>query len=171
MKNKLMLALVVIIFISFFMPWVSVSSDVAGSIAKLITGKEQAASISISGFQVPVLANGKESKMVISVIKIFQPGITHADKKSFLIWIIPFLAVAFYFLSNTFKDQKWVKLGMGVIGIAIFAVATFKIMTTDLDKVVLKVNIELGLWLILIGYLGIGIIQITDFIRLNKSSV
>jgi len=169
MKNKLMLILVVIIAVAFFLPWVSVESEVVGSITKLLTGKKQAATVSISGFQVPLLANSEESKLMITIIKIFQPGITNADKKSFLIWIIPLMAGAFYFLGNKFKDQKWVKLAMGIIGITIFVIATFKIMTTNLDKVVMKMNIGVGLWLILIGYLGIGIIQITDFMRLNKS--
>jgi len=168
-KKNLMLLLVIVIFISFFLPWISVESEAVGGVTKLLTGKKQSTIDSISGFKVPVLANSEESRFMISVIKIFQPKIQNADKKSFLIWGVPLLAVAMLGLTRVFKDNKWVRLGIGIVGIAIFVVATHKITTTDLDKLVLKVNATYGLWLILFGYLGIGILQVMDFIRLNKS--
>ena len=164
-----MLILVLVIVVSFFLPWILVESAAVGGVTKLLKGKEQATLYSISGFKVPILANGEHSRTMISIIKIFQPKIQNADKKSYLIWGIPLLAVIMLGLTNVFKDNKWVQLGIGVVGVAIFAVATFKIATTDLDKIVLKVNIAFGLWLIFISYLGIGIIQILDFLRLNKS--
>ncbi len=169
LKKKLMLALVVIIFVSFFLPWISVESAAVGGVTKLLTGKKQSEIGSISGFMVPVLANGDESRFMISVIKIFEPGIHHADKKSFLIWGIPLLAVIMLGFTRLLKDNKWVRLGIGIVGVAIFVVAVFKITTTDLDKLVMKVNIAYGLWFILVSYLGIGIIQIMEFLRLNKS--
>lgn len=168
-KKTLMLFLVLVIVVSFFLPWISVESEAVGGVTKLLTGKKQAIIDSISGFKVPVLANSEESRFMISVIKIFQPQIQNADKKSFLIWGVPLLAVVIFLITNALKDNKWVKLVFGVIGIAIFVVATYKITVTDLDKLVLKVNIAYGLWLILFGYLGIGILQIADFIQLNRS--
>jgi len=169
MKKTLMLVLVLVILVSFFLPWVSVEAEAVGGVTKLLTGKKQATLDSISGFKVPVLANSEESRFMISIIKIFQPNIKDADKKSFLIWIVPLLAVVMLGLIKALENNKWVRLGVGAVGIAIFTVATFKIVTTDLDKLVLKVNIAYGLWLILVGYLGIGIIQISEFLRLNKS--
>ena len=168
-RKTIMAVLVLIIFVSFFLPWVSVESEAIGGVTKLLTGKKQATIDSISGFKVPILANSEESRFMISVIKIFQPDIKNADKKSFLIWGVPLLAVVMFGLTNALKDNKWVRLAIGVIGIAIFAFATFKIMTTDLDKIILKVNIGYGLWLILVGYLGIGILQVIEFFQLNKS--
>ena len=44
-------------------------------------------------------------------------------------------------------------------------VAVFKITTTDLDKPVLKVNISIGLWLILVAYLGIGALNMVKFLK------
>ncbi len=168
-KKTIMLVLVLIIVVSFFLPWISVESEAVGSVTKILTGKKQATLDSISGFKVPVLANSEESRFMISVIKIFQPNIKDADKKSFLIWGVPLLSIVMLGLTSKFKDNKWAKLAIGLVGIAVFAVATFKIVSTDLDKLVLKVNIAYGLWLILIGYLGIGIIQLTDFFQMHKS--
>jgi len=169
-KKNLMLILVIVIFVSFFLPWVSVESQVVGNVSKLLTGKKQATIDSISGFKVPILANSEESRFMITIIKIFQPKITNADKKSFLIWCVPLLAVVILLVSNALKTNKWVRLVFGVLGILIFVGATYKIITTDLDKMIIKVNIEYGFWLILFGYLGIGILQITEFLKLEKSS-
>jgi len=162
--------LALVIVVSFFLPWISVESAAVGGVMKLLKGKKQAALYSISGFKVPILANGEKSRTMISIIKLFQPNMENADKKSYLLWSVPLLAVIMLGLTNMFKDNKWVRLAIGIVGIAIFAVATFKIASTDLDKMVLKVNIAYGLWFILIGYLGIGIIQIVEFFQLNKSS-
>lgn len=169
LKKNVMLVLVIVICVSFFLPWITVESEAIGGVSKILTGKKQATLDSISGFKVPILANSDESRFMISVIKIFNPGITNADKKSWLIWGVPLLAVAMYFLANAFKGNKWIKLGIGIIGIAIFVVSVFKISTTDLDKLVLKVNIGIGLWLIFVSYLGIGVLQILEFIKLKKS--
>jgi len=169
-KKNVMLILVIVIAVSFFLPWISVESAAVGNVAKLLTGKKQEAIVSVSGFKVPVLANSEESRLMITIIKIFQPDITNADKKSFLIWGVPLLAVVIFLVSRNPKTSKWVRLGFGVLGVLIFVVATFKIFTTDLDKVVMKVRIGYGLWMILFGYLGIGIIQIREFFKLKKSS-
>ena len=170
LKKNVMLILVVVICVSFFLPWVTVSGgDSIGKLTKMISGEEKNIKQSISGFAVPVMANSEESRMMITIIKIFQPNITDADKKSYLIWLIPLLAVAIFFTTKAMPSNKWLRLTFGLIGILIFAGATFKILTTDLDKVVLKVSIGYGLWLILLGYLGIGIIQMGEFLKLKKS--
>ncbi len=168
-KKNIMLVLVIVIVVAFFLPWISVESAVVGKVSKILTGKTQATIGSVSGFKVPILANSEESRFMITIIKIFQPDITNADKKSFLIWAVPLLAVVIFLVSNSSKANKWTYLAFGVLGILIFAGATFKILTTDLDKVVMKVNIGYGLWLILFGYLGIGILQISEFLKLRKS--
>jgi len=169
LKKNVMLILVIVIAVSFFLPWISVESAAVGNVAKLLTGKRQATIASVSGFKVPILANSKESRFMSTVIKIFQPDITNADKKSFLIWGIPLLAVVMFLVGRNPKTSKWVRLGFGVLGILIFAGATYKIITTDLDKIIMKVTIGYGLWLILFGYLGIGIVQIIEFLKFEKS--
>jgi len=60
-KRLAFLVLTVIICIAFFLPWVKVRSEAVGGFTKILTGKKQMEVASISGFQVPVLANGKDS--------------------------------------------------------------------------------------------------------------
>ena len=170
LSKMVMVVMAAVIVVAFFLPWVSVESEAIGGVTKILTGKRQATIDSISGFKVPILANSDESRFMISIIKIFNPKITNADKKSFLVWGIPGLAVVMLIVAWFFENNKWAHLAMGIIGGAIFFVALYKIMTTDLDKLVLKVTIGYGLWLVLMGYLGIGIVSLIRFITLLKKA-
>lgn len=163
-----LLILTAVIVISFFLPWIGVESAAVGGVTKVLTGKRQASLGGISGYKVPVLANSSESRFMLSIIKIFMPNVQNADKKSYLIWVVPGLAMIILAVSYFLAKNKWVNLVFAIIGIAIFAVASFKIFTTDLDKLVLKVNIAYGLWFILLAYLGIGLLSLINFVNLLK---
>jgi len=164
--DKLICAvLVAVIFVSFFLPWVHVESQMVGGVAKILTGTKQAELMGISGFAVPGLANGPDARLMISVIQIFNPGITDADKKSWLIWGVPIFAIGIFLLSLVFGENKWFNLAVAVTGILIFLIGFYKIKTTDLDKLVLNVKIGLGVWFTLYGYLGLGILRAVNFAK------
>ena len=162
--HSLMLVLTILVVTSFFMPWVKVQSQQIGAVSKLLTGKRQADIDSISGIGVPIRANGEDARLIISVMKIFSPKIKDADKKSFLVLLVPILALAM-FLGYRYKgDNKLVLLLIATIGISIFTVGTFKIVTTDMDKLVLNIKIGSGLWTTFVAYLGMGLTGLAGFI-------
>jgi len=154
-----------VIFISFFLPWVNVESQMVGTVAKVLTGKRQVDIASISGFAVPGLANGPDARLMLSIIKIFYPSVTDADKKSWLIWGVPFFAIAIFLLGLFIADNRWFNLAVAAIGILIFLVGAYKIKTTDLNKLVLNAKIGMGVWLTLYGYLGLGITAAVNFVK------
>jgi len=78
------LILSVVIVVSFFLPWITVESPALGGISKVLTGKRQARIDSISGFRIPIMANSSESRFMLSIIQIFDPGIKDAIRKVFL---------------------------------------------------------------------------------------
>lgn len=156
-----------IIFVSFFLPWVSINSPVTGAVSKILGGKSDSSFMKISGYQVPILANRSDSRFMVELIQLFNPGIKDADKKSWLIWVVPILAVIIALANVYFKQNKWFDLAIGIIGVAIFAVGTFKLLTTDLDKLVMSVRIMPGLWIVLLGYLCIGLACLGEFVKLN----
>ena len=166
--NVIMLVLTMLVIIAFFMPWVSVKSEQVGMFTKILTGKNQDVVDNISAFQVPIMVNSPDARLMISVIKIFNPGVKDVDKKSFLIWVVPFLAVIIFIISCFFGKNKWVNLIISIIGAAIFIVTVYKINTTDLNKLVLKVEIGPGLWLTLWLYLFMGVIGFLRFLKLSK---
>lgn len=164
-------ALAAVVVLSFFLPWVIASSSQVGFVSKVLTGKEQSDVARISAFQVPVYANGEESRLMISIIKILKPQIENADKKSYLIWLIPILAVIIFLLIFFIGDNPWVNIAIGILGVLIFVVALYKIKTTDLDKMVLQIKIGIGLWLTLLGYLGMGLTCLVKSFELLKKKM
>ena len=161
MHEKLTIAMIImvtIIVISFFLPWVQIESQQVGAFSKMLTGKRQVTLDRMSAFQVPLRANSSEARLAMSVLKIFAPNMQNADKKSFLIWIVPLCAVGMFLLRNILNKNMLVHLGIGVAGCLIFIIGLIKIVTADLDKLVLNVRIAPGLWLTLVGFLGIGVI-------------
>lgn len=166
MKNAqkyVVLTLAAVIFISFFLPWMRVESEQVGFFSKILTGKKQTKVASISGFDVPIMANDQDARLMISIIKIFKPNIKDADKKSYLIWSVPILAVIIALIYFFYGKNKWINLGLGIIGCIIFIAATYKLKTTDLDKMVLKITIAPWLWIILWSYLFMGLIGCYKF--------
>lgn len=168
--NMAMLALAVLVMIAFFIPWVAVKSEQVGIVSKVLTGKKQAVIDNISAFQVPILANGPDARLMLSVIKIFNPNVKDADKKSFLIWGIPFLAVIIFIVSYFFGNNKWVNIIIGVLGAFIFVVVSYKIKITNLNKLVLNIEMRPGLWLTLWSFLLMGILGFTRFASLFRKA-
>ena len=168
--NLVLLVLALVIAVSFFLPWVSVESPQMGMLTKALAGKAEGALQTISGFQIPVLANGPDAQLIMTIAQIFSPNAKDVDKKSFLVWGIPVLAVAIFLLSLSLGKNKWFNLAVGVLGVLIFAVATFKIKTAPMDKVVLKINIIYGLWLMLFAYLGMGLASLAGFVSALKKA-
>ncbi|MFC1514796.1 hypothetical protein ACFL5X_02735 [Candidatus Omnitrophota bacterium] len=163
----LIVIFVAVIVIAFFLPWISVQSAAAGKVTEMLTGKRQDKIDAISAYSVPVMANSEESRLMISIIKIFRPDIKNADKKSYLIWSIPLLAILILIMNMVMGANKWLNLVIGIVGVIIFAFATYKIKTTDLDKLVLQIAMGPGLWLTLWSYLGIGVVSILTFLQLQ----
>ena len=163
--NLINAVLAAAIFIAFFLPWVHVESLMIGTMTKVLTGKRQAQITSISGFDVPVLANAPDARLMFSIIKIFNPGVTDADKKSRLIWAVPIFAIAIFLLGLFLMDNRWFNLAVAVIGIMVFIAGVYKINTTDLNKLVLNAALGVGVWLALYGYLGLGLTGAVNFIK------
>ena len=156
--NAAISVLCIVVIVSLFLPWVNASSKQVGLITKALTGKRQEGVARITGVQIPIMANREEARLIASIAQVFSPGIQNVDKKSFLVLSIPLLALAFMILNIAYGKKRWTNILFCAIGITIFASALFKIITTDLDKIVLQIKIGIGMWLILYSYLAIGVI-------------
>ena len=159
---------VVLIVISFFLPWVDVGSSQVGAVSELFTGKRQEKITSLSGVQIPVLANSDKSKLAITIIKIFNPRIKNADKKSWAVFLLPIIALLIYSSVYYFPKNKFFHLLWGIVGVAISLGIAFKVAITDLDKLVIQVKIGVGLWLIIGCYIIIGVMSFIQFGRQLK---
>ncbi len=167
-QKILMSILVAIILVSFFLPWITVESAAVGEITEILTGKRQVSSGSISGFKLPILANSPESRLAISILKDLSPGIKDADKKSYLVWIAPALAALMLIAKYLLNKNRWANLILGLLGCLIFIVAVHKLGAVNLDTLLLKIDIAYGLRLILISYLGMGLLCLTNLVYLIR---
>lgn len=162
--SSVMAVLVFLIIVAFFMPWVGIeSTQAAGKLSEILTGEERRVSQTVSAYQVPRLANTKDTRLAISVIKIMNPGVKDADKKSFLVWVVPLLAVTILALSILFKNNKWLHLACALIGILIFSIGVYRIKSANLSQALLNIAIGPGLWLTLWAYLGLGLCELLNF--------
>ena len=166
LNNKVVTILVAVIVVSFFLPWVTVESSQVGTFAKILTGKRQNTIDQISGFQIPIRANSDASRLAITIIRFFAPDVKNADKKSFFVWLVPGLGLILLALWSYARKMDFVKILIGITGIAVFVFALFKITTTDMSKFLIEVKIAYGLWLTLYSFLGIGVLS---FFSLAKS--
>lgn len=161
-----------IIFIAFFLPWVSVeSTGMVGDVLELVTGERQVelnVDQTLSGYDVPLLANSERSRLAGALLQIFFPNIENADQKSYLIWAVPVLPVLLWFISVIFFGKAWVHAGTGVIALAVFAVASYQLMTVDLDHLVFEARIRYGLWMVVAGYLAFGLTEFAAFVKVKK---
>lgn len=163
----LIFILAVIINVSFFLPWLSIESKPIGSISKLLTGKSQTHIDTLNGFKIPIRANSSDARFMISVVKIFHPGMKNIPKNSFYIWLLPLIAVISFGASYFFRRTRLVALLIAIAGFSIFSIGFYKITHTDLERLILTVRIGSGLWLTLYAYLAMGIIGASRFIQLS----
>ncbi|MBD3264325.1 MAG: hypothetical protein GF375_04400 [Candidatus Omnitrophica bacterium] len=156
-----------IIVLSFFLPWVQVESSQLGALTELIAGKSQKNIASVTGLQIPLMANSENSRLIVKIAQIFNPGVKGVDKKSFLVLAVPGFAILVLVLCSLYGNKKWVILTWSLLSILIFAAALYKIKSTDLEKAVLQIRIGFGLWLILYSYLFMGILGIAGFLKIT----
>lgn len=156
--------LVAIIVVSFFLPWVSVESQAAGILGKIFSDKKTVSVEHFSGFRIPLVANSEDAKLITAVVHLFYPKMQDVGEKSKLVWVMPIGALILLCLVYLLGDKKTVNLALVCIGLAVFFAGIFKIFTTDLDKVVFKVVIGIGMWLTLCGYGAIGLASLAQYI-------
>ncbi|MDD4295242.1 MAG: hypothetical protein PHP69_07010 [Candidatus Omnitrophica bacterium] len=147
---------VAVIWLGFFLPWVSVDTARMGFITKAISGKELT-NILISGIDVPFMANSNNAALLESVAKIFNPQISGIGVKSLLIFIVPLLPTLLFCMLIFLRRVRWLFIANAVLFLGAASFITYKLKTTQLDKLVIKVDILYGLWMIVLGYFIFGL--------------
>lgn len=162
--NLVALVLLVLVVIGFFSPWVRVESEAIGQITKVLVGEKQRTVDRISGFRIPQMANGPDARLIISIAQIFKPGIKDVDKKSYAVWLTIVLAAVLFALIVLSQKIKLLNLLALVLGVGAYAAALYKISHVNLNKMVMNIKIDTGLWLILYAYLLFGILGLVNFV-------
>ena len=109
----------------------------------------------VNGFQVPMLANKRQVKLVQALVALFTKNQDNIGLKSFAVYLLPGLAGLFGALLVSGRMSRPVALGIAVLCIVIVIVGTWKLLTVNPKKSLMVVQICSGLWLSLVAYAGL----------------
>ncbi len=111
----------------------------------------------ISGFQIPLLANRRNVKVVANLAKIFTKKDEQAGLKSWAVYLVPVLAVLFAWLISAYGKKKPVAIAVTVLSISIAGCGFYKLLTTN-TRASFAIDIGIGLWLSLSVYAALAFI-------------
>lgn len=181
----------IVILISFFMPWAGVStsairiskqmtSDTMDDLkdapisSHLLTGFKEAANIIgglgdvemnmvVTGYDIPVEANKKLSKVAISLLQTLLRDARNLHKKSKLIYLMPVFAVGCIIFALVGTRYKAAIALMSILSGVLSMGGLYNLKTANLSSEVLEITIGRGLWMTLYAYLFIFIVSIVWF--------
>lgn len=161
-RNVIVAICAAIVVWFFFLPWIKVHSTTVGAMKGIVGGEHSAAIITASGAGVPGIANGPLARTLIEILGKLFGSIENADKKSYLVWIVPALAVVFMALSLACRGWWFVSALLGLLCMAIAMGATCKLLMTNLDGLLFRVQICFSLWAILTVFGIMGVVHLTS---------
>lgn len=119
----------------------------------------------VSGFQIPRLANQDNAKVALALMEMVTDQKQHIGLKSYLVYLLPLIALISAGLLTMKSDQRWIVLGVGMLCAVVFGIGSWKVMTIDPNTLLVVVTIGQGLWFSLAGYLGLSVCSIAHFYR------
>ena len=162
-------ALAAFVWAAFFCPWLRVESRPANDIKKAFGIRGESEMVRVSGYDIPEMANAKGSRVASAVGQLFSSDAKDVGKRSYRVWILPILASLLAVLTWLSVTRRRVALTIAVVGAAVFGLGTYKILAADLDGVLFVVHVASGLWLTLVAYLAMGLLNFRLFILANES--
>lgn len=173
-----------LIIVAFFMPWAEVAASVSGiskevtssvkdtPFAGKIVGKisdvtdaiSEMGDISIksrvSGFDVPRMANDKTSKVALSLVEVFFKSAENIDMKSYLVYVLPLLAIVCVILAILgIKNKLFVAIMLIISGIVSIG-GLYNLYTMDVSSAIVKITIKDGLWYSMYAFMFIFLVSI-----------
>jgi len=146
-----------VIIVSFFLPWFSVEQVQAGVIKKVFTG-EGAVIIKLSGFNIPLEANGSNSSLMLSIAKLFSSGLREFSHKSWFLWLVPVFAVFIIRFSGSCKRSRLFNFLLSLAGLGASLTIMHGIVGLDLDKLIYEIKLKEGFWIVLVSFFVIGLL-------------
>jgi|GEM_PF-854624 len=158
-----------VIVACFFLPWIKVHLTAAAAVKSLVGGSDSASMLTASGAGIPKLANGEFSKVFITVFGMFFSSVENADKKSYLVWVFPVLAVIILLASAALRGRWPASTVLGGISALIGVGAVVKVMMTNLNGLLVRVQICWPLWVIFLSFIAVGVVHFLS-IKPERSS-
>ncbi|MDP8298810.1 MAG: hypothetical protein P9L88_02780 [Candidatus Tantalella remota] len=190
----LVIVATVMILVAFFLPWATVatsvtgisksvlgsvaSSPLAGTVVKDIDKVTNAVSsmgdisvkTTVSGYQVPKLVNDDSSKVALSLAQIMFKSADNVDKKSYLVYLMPLLALACSVLALS-VSKKMISLTLMIfISGGVSIAGLYNLYTMDISSTIVKIAIQKGLWYTMYSFLFIFLVGIAWLVLDKKTA-
>ncbi len=124
----------------------------------------------ISGADIPRLANRKDAHVVVALAEMWT-GHRELGAKSYLVYVIPGLALLVGVLVTLFRSARWLGALLGLTALALAGFSGWKLSTTHPDALLVAITIEQGLWLVCWGYAGMGLaLLLTALVSRTRSA-
>ncbi len=188
----------IVIISSFFMPWAKLSASVT-KVSKELTGQAGKAAggtfgerftrelsrvtdaignvggdieikTSVSGYDIPSMANKKSSKVAASLAQSLLKDAKDLDKKAAIVFLFPIFAVVCAALAVMGLKNKLSVILMFIISGIISLGGLYRLKTLDLASLPVDITIERGLWQTLYAYLFIFIISVIWLVTDKKQA-
>ena len=102
----------------------------------------------------------------VSFFMFFYPGLTVADKNNYLVLGIALLAPAIAAANYIMSRSKVFNLAIGLLCVLIFLLGAYKVKAGHLDRIVVGRHMLTGLWIVLSGYLVIGLCGLMNLAKM-----
>ena len=111
----------------------------------------------VSGIQIPQLANQPNAKVAAAVIELLMSERQHVGAKSYLVYVLPGLALLAALLLTFLGSVLAVSLGAALLCAAVAGVGFWKLLTTNTTALFIAITIGPGLWMSLWGYVAVAV--------------
>ena len=110
----------------------------------------------VSGIQIPQLANQPNAKVATALIELLMNERQHIGAKSYLVYVLPGVALLAALLLTFLGSVLAVSLGAALLCAAVAGVGFWKLLTTNTTALFIAITIGPGLWMSLWGYVAIA---------------
>lgn len=110
----------------------------------------------VNGPEIPAFVNRKDNAVAIALAEMLT-GQTDIGKKSYAVYLVPGLALAFGLLLTTgLAGVPAVCWAVAALSAAVSGGGFWKLLTTPTESLVVAITIQTGLWLSLWAYVGLA---------------
>ncbi|MBI4342805.1 MAG: hypothetical protein HY599_05510 [Candidatus Omnitrophica bacterium] len=111
----------------------------------------------VSGIQIPQMANREDAKVAMALMELLMPASQHVGLKSYVVYLLPGLALLGAVLLTWLGDRPAVPIGVAAVSSAVAGVGCWKLLTTNTQALFVAITIGHGLWMSLWAHVGLAV--------------
>lgn len=142
---------------AFFLPWMQVEASFFNKLANITSGRQKMVVHSLSGFDIPTVANSKDAKAVTQISQIFVKSSGKIGIKSYAVYVVPLWGILMFWIFVWAENKPWGNLLIALFSWGFSGFLAMKILLTNMDLILAKINFSYGFWLSIgaIAFMGL----------------